>query len=543
MSEISYLPEIKEGTEFKINDHLSVRFEENLTKVYVKGKFFRQCINLLLNIPIVQVDTYEKVTSIDEAVDINKHMSLWENQVIDEAHNAKVQMEHHISPKEEFWGHCSNLQTWYEHTYDTRILYHNLAFPLLKALAEAGDPLAKKQFKDEVFQRFTSNYSSVILFVIEARILKPFTNEELSSLSDLLTDPKLKLLTKHYHFLYKDDPEFGYHVSGRIPFVKDIIDQFKKQNNLLTVQDLIKEHFLDFFFSDEVKDLSKYVKSDIMRRLLPHYHKKHDIKYDEQGYDVVISEALWINPIEKEIFDKEKYKHIYSLSERNTFKKIKIDGTVYYDFSLIEKDLSLEKIENGGLILYPSGWIRRAYIQYKDLWDAYRFLDKSSDCKLYIPDTSINDPSFVRMISEKEGYSIIINVDIITLETLKERRDIRRKRLYNRIKKRRSEKFKALCVEVYETQIDKEECKKSKCWGWSFMDDTCSCIYGEKFFSKMSSGLSSLCKQKKIFEKKNIFNFLTNRIFRVWKLKEPKEDVMDFYLRGITPNIERKKEV
>ncbi|GAH27524.1 unnamed protein product, partial [marine sediment metagenome] len=58
-----------------------------------------------------------------------------------------------ITPEQEFWAHCSNLQTWAEHHYDTRLLHSNISFPLLRRLTEAGDPVAKQFFKDEIAER------------------------------------------------------------------------------------------------------------------------------------------------------------------------------------------------------------------------------------------------------------------------------------------------------------------------------------------------------------------------------------------------------
>lgn len=502
------MPEIKEGTKFKINNFLSLRFEENQTRIYVNGEYFRQCIRIFLNISIEQTERYNRINSIDEAVDLNKDLSLWENQIVKGSNATKVQnIEHSITPQEEFWGHYSNLQVWCENKYDTRILYHNLAFPLLKKLAEAGDPLAKKRFKDEVFQRFRSNYPSVILFLIEAGFLKSFTKEELNTLSDLLTDPPLKIRTKHHHFIYCPDPAFYYSVEGRIDFVKDIIEEFKKQDNPLSIEFLVKEHFLQYFYTGELKELSKYVKSDLKRRFLPLYSKER-IEFNKKGYNVVISDTLWIKSIENDEFDKENYS-IVSLNERETFKKIKIDR-VYYDFDIILKwD-------------FPQGWIERYYLQYKDLWNAYRLLNKNLDCKLYISNPLLNAETF-RMVSENEGYAITISAETIPLNYLEEKRDRRRKRLYKRIKKRRFEKFRDLCIQIYENQIDIDKCIEFGCIYSSIRpEEKCLCIYELKSFSKISSGLAYLCKQKSIFEKNKVFEFYRNRTRRLWKFKDGK---------------------
>ena len=71
-----------------------------------------------------------------------------------------------ISPGVEFWAHCSNLQVWYENDYDTRLIHRNLAFPLLRELTDAGDPLAKRVFGEEVAKRLESGYLPVISYLL-----------------------------------------------------------------------------------------------------------------------------------------------------------------------------------------------------------------------------------------------------------------------------------------------------------------------------------------------------------------------------------------
>ncbi|MFX1529949.1 MAG: hypothetical protein ACFFBC_02440 [Promethearchaeota archaeon] len=70
-----------------------------------------------------------------------------------------------ISPEVEFWGHCSNLQVWYENNYNSCLLHSNLAFPLLRKLTEVGDLLAKKVFKEEIAKRFENGTINTIRFL------------------------------------------------------------------------------------------------------------------------------------------------------------------------------------------------------------------------------------------------------------------------------------------------------------------------------------------------------------------------------------------
>ena len=146
--------------EYKINDYLTLRLEneggESKTNIYVNGELFNQCKYLMLNIPIGDNEKFDAIESIDEAADI-----------LGWTHDGQEGIEYNIDSKTEFWGHCSNLQAWYEHDYDTRLLHSNLAFPLLKRLTTAGDSLAKRVFREEIAKRLASGCSNVITFLLE----------------------------------------------------------------------------------------------------------------------------------------------------------------------------------------------------------------------------------------------------------------------------------------------------------------------------------------------------------------------------------------
>ena len=105
-----------------------------------------------------------------------------------------------ISPETEFWGHCSNLQAWYESNYDTRILHRNLAFPLLKRLTEEGDTVAKKVFKEEIAKRLETGHPNVVLYLIEEEYLEVLNWEEFYS---VIENPRfLKNLSKWFRCEY-----------------------------------------------------------------------------------------------------------------------------------------------------------------------------------------------------------------------------------------------------------------------------------------------------------------------------------------------------
>jgi tetratricopeptide (TPR) repeat protein len=72
-----------------------------------------------------------------------------------------------LTIKEEVLAHASNIQAWAEHDYDTRLLHSNIAFPLLKALAKAGDAKAKRVLNAEVLERYQASTDHVKELIIE----------------------------------------------------------------------------------------------------------------------------------------------------------------------------------------------------------------------------------------------------------------------------------------------------------------------------------------------------------------------------------------
>ncbi len=154
--------------EFKINHYLKLKLEGGRTNIYVNNRRFIQCMYLLLNIPVDRIEEYDEIESIDEAsVKLDRSM---------ERNHRKV------PPETEFWGHCSNIQAWADNEYDTRILHRNLAFPLLKALVDAGDPIAKRKFKEEIAIRYATGHPTVIRFLTQNGYLYYLTEDEFESM-------------------------------------------------------------------------------------------------------------------------------------------------------------------------------------------------------------------------------------------------------------------------------------------------------------------------------------------------------------------------
>jgi len=160
--------------EFNIDKNITIKLEARKTVIYVGGKPFEQCKYLFLINPN-EIKGMGEIDSIDEAEELID--SQLEEEITPEALG--------ITPEEEFWGHCSNIQAWVEHNYDTRLLHSNLSFPLLEKLVELGDLQAKKIYKKEIIERYSSGVPSVQRFIKDMGYLDDFdfTWEEMIQLS------------------------------------------------------------------------------------------------------------------------------------------------------------------------------------------------------------------------------------------------------------------------------------------------------------------------------------------------------------------------
>jgi glycine cleavage system H protein len=166
---------------FKINDYITLKLENDKTNIYVAGKKFIQCKSLIINIPFDEVESYSEIGSIDEISERLKRQHV---------------LVYKISPEVEFWGHCSNLQAWVEHNYDTRLLHKKLAFPLLKKLVDAGDLHAKQALKEEIATKIETGYPNVVRYLIEKNYLYYLNSDELDTLINIIENSEIPDLVK-----------------------------------------------------------------------------------------------------------------------------------------------------------------------------------------------------------------------------------------------------------------------------------------------------------------------------------------------------------
>ena len=305
--------ELSSEKEFKVNEFITLKLEDEKTNIYVKGQLFNQCKFLLLNIPVDKISTFDEIESIDEAAE--KLGSSLEGPGID---------KFGIPPEVEFWGHCSNLQFWAEMNYNTRLLHRNLAFPLLRKLTEAGDPVALKIFKEEIARRIESGYKPVILYLynegyleyldIESQIYEPLRevffrilkdNEEIPAeflkiffkiLLENMTKKELEEVIINSNIIETIlEPDF---------YIYDLIDKDPLELIIKINCFILKDKFFNFFLSPNV---------EVINGILKHYSFTY--------------------LLEKKILDIEDWKLIIENPKNNFFEILK-NVTEYYSSEL-----------------------------------------------------------------------------------------------------------------------------------------------------------------------------------------------------------------
>ncbi len=251
---------------FTISKYITLKLENRITNIYIKGELFRQCKYLLLNVPLHYEQKVETIDSIDEAAEVLDHSLERRNDEID------------IQPEVEFWGHCSNLQIWVEHDYDTRLLHRNLAFPLLKRLTDIGDSTAKRVFKERIAQRLERKYVPVLEYLIKENYLSYLSKEELGSLdaSIIKLIEKVKnsrsLKTRNYQILPEERviPEGG-DIDASLERIEWLIERRRRRQALRELEILhirfpdnsvvfLKLGDLYFLFHNYSKSLKYYLK-------------------------------------------------------------------------------------------------------------------------------------------------------------------------------------------------------------------------------------------------------------------------------------------
>jgi len=319
----------KPKTRAKINEFITLKLENGKTFIYVNGKRFLQCIRLILNIPKNDTRLYDEIESIDEAADLyNKH--LYQNRIVTgPMARPLLDHTHDITPEEEFWGHCSNIQAWVEHEYDTRILKSNISFPLLRELTQAGDPLARKIFKDEIALRLESGYPSVVQYLLNQGYIEYLTPFEFKTLIDttklienISGEPRTLKKTLNIPAIsgrsFLEDIHLKDPLKIRRSLIRDTLqtsDILSERKKVLEKRKRLKKaYYNDVLKLIEAKEYEKAIVEceEVVNRLIKNK------KYKLAGISLVILALMLlkqnrVNEINKKLEDTEK--NLYNFSE------------------------------------------------------------------------------------------------------------------------------------------------------------------------------------------------------------------------------------
>lgn len=162
--ERSFFPPIEDNLEYEINKDVKLKYdkERNKTIIYVHNKEVLMCKKVLGTLGNI-----ENVKSIDDFIKKNK----------------PVREKNLISPKEEFWGHCSNIQVWFENDLKPELIHSLIAKTLLGELSKFDLRYFEKfliqlnkqwkKFKNEKRKRlFADKYKLLIL-----RCIRNYNND------------------------------------------------------------------------------------------------------------------------------------------------------------------------------------------------------------------------------------------------------------------------------------------------------------------------------------------------------------------------------
>jgi hypothetical protein len=277
--------------EFSVNKYIKLKLENDKTIIYISNERFDQCKYLLLDIPVRDITSLEDIDSIDD--------------VVGKIDRSSEQMS--IPPEIEFWGHCSNLQVWYENKYNTQLIHRNLAFPLLRKLQGVGDRQASKVFKEEIAKRFVEGNETVRQFLHTQGYLKYLNNEEFCS---LLNDMKFSRISELIRKI-NDYSIVDRMTSQQFFEFIDSLDQLKlrsfvknpKNTNRLNILQIILESLED---SREEKLGKNTINKILVKLNLESQYFDHlmNLILDKNNYInlSILESAIQINPEKVKIF-------------------------------------------------------------------------------------------------------------------------------------------------------------------------------------------------------------------------------------------------
>jgi hypothetical protein len=148
-----------------INRYIDLVWEYDKPVIYVAGKEFLQCAFLAVTVPasdLGEIDSVDRMTSVEgsRSLEGTRDIDAYLHRV------GNLEPGEHMTPEAIMQAHASNLIAWVENDYNTRILDSNLSFPLLKALARAGDQKARRILQPEIIDRLKEDFAPTSIAIV-----------------------------------------------------------------------------------------------------------------------------------------------------------------------------------------------------------------------------------------------------------------------------------------------------------------------------------------------------------------------------------------
>jgi len=318
---------------YKINDFLKVIENGNEWNVFIDGELVNQHDCDLFYVPPEAIINSEEYISADEYV-LQKEYK-------------KLSYEHV----------CHILEVWYEHSYDTFLVYSRGAFPLLKKLYIAGDPLAEQGFTFEIEKRLELGESFVVSYLVEEGYLDYLnkgTIERLKNDTDVGSYLKNAIDVKKFLFRYhmfKDCHELWRGFPDLQVDETEIDVGFVKRMGIYPQDEggVFFEILLNFNSKETIEKLASLTDSEILeilKDILTELEGKQEIK-ERDGKEFIINKFLKLKLIDDttfiyvkgQPFGQCKYLLLNILTEDVEF----LDDIESIDEAAEKLDISLER--------------------------------------------------------------------------------------------------------------------------------------------------------------------------------------------------------
>jgi len=212
--------------EFKVNEYITLKLEDDRTKIYVK----RRCVH-----------------SLDSRYTFS---------------NAKTKE----NVLKEFEESCLRIKRWVDQGYDVTLLPNSVAFPLLNDLMKLGVPISNKMFKDILLKGFLEGVD--VPYLLANNYLNYFDKEELDQLFNINNINKFSggKISPYYMKKVKDVAENFFKL-----LLKNDIRHYIESENRQIFETILCEDLLDEFSEKELQEFDlKKLEELIFKLLIDH---------------------------------------------------------------------------------------------------------------------------------------------------------------------------------------------------------------------------------------------------------------------------------